>query len=175
MTVKIPNKFKALPLGGAFFLKKNIMIDLWQTIGGVSVKRAKLLSEGQVFIETFRNDAAFRVEMMNMIKIDQLRDRGVDETGEVIGYYSFVTSLINPEKQFNTHYTLDDTGDLLRSLFVSVTMDHFQLDWNDEKIQDQSWWSPQILGFTDENLEIISQRYFDNLGKIGFALLSNDL
>jgi len=151
------------------------MIDLWQTVPGVSVKRAKLLSEAKVWIDTFRNDTAFRQRMLNLIKQDQLRERGVDSDGEVIGYYSFTTSLINPKKAFNTHFTLDDTGELLRSMFLVVTLDYFQYEWDDEKIRDQDWWSPEILGLTDENLDIISAQYFERLSDIGWGILSDNL
>lgn len=151
------------------------MIDLRQTIAGVSVGRARLLSEGKVWIDTFRNDTAFRAWVLDLIKEDQLREQGIDEDGNVIGYYSFVTSLINPEKAFNTHYTLDDSGYLLRSLVMAVTMDYFELSWDDAKIQDQDWYTPEILGFTDENLEKIAEKFVERLGEVGFALLFENL
>lgn len=151
------------------------MIDLWDTVGGISVKRAKLLSEGKVWINTFRNDVQFRKWMLDLIRFDQLKARGVDEDENTIGFYSFVTSLINPEKKFNTHYTLEDSGDLYRSLFMIATVEYFQLDWDDQKIRDQDWWSETILGYTDENLEKISERYVEILAKDGFRLLSENL
>ena len=151
------------------------MIDMWQTVPGVSVKRAKLLSEGKVWIETFRNDTAFLRQMLELIRQDQLKERGVDEDGNVIGYYSFVTSLINPQKRFNTHYTLEDPGELYRSLFIAVTGTYFELNWDDEKIQDQDWYSERILGDTEENIDTIAAYYFDNLGRIGFEVLSKNL
>ena len=151
------------------------MIDMWQTVPGLSVKRAKLLSEGKVWIETFRNDTAFRREMLELIRKDQLKERGIDEDGNVIGYYSYVTSLINPKKRFNTHYTLEDTGELYRSLFIAVTGKHFELDWNDEKIKDQDWYSESILGYTEENIDKIAKYYFDNLARIGFEVLFKNI
>lgn len=151
------------------------MIDLWDTVGGISVKRAKLLSEGKVWINTFRNDVQFRKWMLDLIRFDQLKARGVDEDENTIGFYSFVTSLINPEKKFNTHYTLEDSGDLYRSLFMIATVEYFEIDWDDEKIRDQEWWSETILGYTDENLEKISERYVEILAKDGFRLLSENL
>ena len=151
------------------------MIGLWDTVGGISVKRAKLLSEGKVWINTFRNDVQFRKWMLDLIRFDQLKARGVDEDENTIGFYSFVTSLINPEKKFNTHYTLEDSGDLYRSLFMIATVEYFEIDWDDEKIRDQEWWSETILGYTDENLEKISERYVEILAKDGFSLLSENL
>ena len=109
------------------------MIDFWETIGGKSVKRARMLKEGDAWLKAFKYDQAFRRKVFDLIRVDQLKNRGVDEDGEVIGYYSYVTSLINPKKKFNTHYTLEDSGELFRSLLMNVSMDFIELDWDDEK------------------------------------------
>ena len=60
---------------------------------------------------------------MNWIRNDQLFDQGIDEDGNVIGYYSFVSEVINPEKMEGTPYTLYDSGDFYRSMFITVMTD----------------------------------------------------
>ena len=151
------------------------MIDFWQTIGGISAKRAMKLSEGDAWIKAFKYDQAFRRKAFDLIRVDQLKNRGVDEDGEVIGYYSFVTSLINPKKKFNTHYTLEDTGELFRSLLMNVTADFIELDWNDEKLLDQNWYDDKILGFTDENIEVIAQEFVHRLRTHAISVLFDNL
>lgn len=151
------------------------MIDFWQTVPGRSVARARLLSEGKVWIDTFRNDTRFREEILEYIRQDQLKQRGIDGAGEVIGYYSWVTSRINPEKRFNTHYTLEDTGQFYSSMFIVVTSEYFEITADSQKMEDQEWWRESILELTDENLEKISEKYLERLREYAVKLLFDNL
>lgn len=113
--------------------------------------------------------------ILDMIRDDQLKAEGVDANDEVIGFYSWTTSRLNPKKRFNTPYTLDDTGSFYKSMFVQVLVDRLIIDANSgtfTEMQEQEWWRDDILGLTDENLqkliEEVKQSYIDYARRILF-------
>ena len=139
------------------------MIDLKETEPYIRAKRAKtLLNEGIVWLDTFRNGQV-RKKILDWIRLDQLKARGVDANEEVIGFYSFLTSRINPQKRFNTHYTLEDTGDFYRSMFIQVLIDSLIIDANTEKMEDQEWWRDSIVDLTEDNLQRLADVYKEAL------------
>jgi hypothetical protein len=139
------------------------MIDLKATEPYIRAKRAKtLLNEGIVWLDTFRSGQV-RKKILDWIRLDQLKARGVDANEEVIGFYSFLTSRINPQKRFNTHYTLEDTGDFYRSMFIQVLIDSLIIDANTEKMEDQEWWRDSILYLTEDNLQRLADVYKEAL------------
>lgn len=139
------------------------MINLKVTEPYIRAKRAKnLLNEGIVWLDTFRSGQV-RKKILDWIRLDQLKARGVDANEEVIGFYSFLTSRINPQKRFNTHYTLEDTGDFYRSMFIQVLIDSLIIDANTEKMEDQEWWRDSILDLTEDNLQRLADVYKEAL------------
>lgn len=120
-------------------------------------------NDDQVWIECFTQD--LRKEIVRLIQEDQLTDKGVDEAGVVIGYYSYVTELITKgRKQEGEHFNLDDTGSFYRSMFVMPFRDSFVIDANSatfEEMKSQEWYRDEILGLTDENL----QKVIDKIGE----------
>jgi hypothetical protein len=139
------------------------MIDLKATEPYIRAKRAKtLLNEGIVWLDTFRSGQV-RKKILDWIRLDQLKARGVDANDEVIGFYSFLTSRINPQKRFNTHYTLEDTGDFYRSMFIQVLIDSLIIDANTEKMEDQEWWRDSIVDLTEDNLQRLADVYKEAL------------
>lgn len=146
------------------------------TIGNTSidnlVRRAKLLNEVVAWVQTF--DGKTKKQILDWIQEDQLRNKGIDKDGNVIGYYSLVTDFISKgKKQFNTHYTLFDTGDFYRSMYVSVFQTSIIIDADIQKIEEQKWFRNKILGLTDENLqkliEIIQTSFLDYARKTLFG------
>jgi hypothetical protein len=109
-------------------------------------------------------------QILDWIRYDQLFDKGIDSQGKIIGYYSMQTSRINPKKKFNTHYTMLDTGDLFRSMFVNVFLNEIRIDGNDEKLKDKQWYSKNIIALTDENITKlqakVKQSYINQLKEI---------
>ena len=81
--------------------------------------------------------------------------KGIDGTDQVIGYYSRLTSLINPKKKFNSPFTLFDTGDFYRSMYVRVLQNAIIIEADTQKMEEQSWFTDKILTLTDENLAIL--------------------
>ena len=122
------------------------------------VNRRRLLSESLIWFNTF--DSNLKNTILNWIRNDQLKAKGVDADGDVIGYYSLTTSFINNRKKFNTHYTLEDTGDFYRSMFVQVLSDRILIDANSNsyrEMQDQDWFTDRILNLTDGNLQLLKE------------------
>ncbi len=118
------------------------------------LRRSRLLSESLVWFDTF--DVSLRTKILNWIKQDQLTQQGVDSDGDVIGYYSLTTSFINPKKEFNTPFSLDNEGNFYRSMFMTVFLDRIVVDANSNSFNEmtqQEWFTDKILGLTDENIQ----------------------
>jgi len=137
--------------------------------------RRRLLSESLVWFNAF--DVNLKTFMLDLIREDQLSQKGVDADNDVIGYYSLTTSFINPIKKFNTHYTLEDKGDFFRSMFIQVLSDRVFADASSNsfrEMQDQEWYNNRILDWTNESIEKVKERllpyYIDTVRK---ALLGN--
>ena len=142
---------------------------------GEPYKRAKAaipqLKDGLVWIQTF-SSGQLRNQILNWIRDDQLTQKGIDKNNEVIGFYSLTTSFINPKKTFNTHFTLDDTGDFYRSMFITVLRDSLVIDADTLKMEDQNWWRNEILGLTDENLQRLIEIYKERIISHALKLLA---
>lgn len=122
------------------------------------VKRRRLLSDSLIWFELF--DPTMKQFMIDLVQRDQLKDKGIDADGDVIGFYSALTASINPIKKFNTHYTLEDTGDFYRSMFIQVLSDRVLIEANSQsfnEMQDQDWYSDRILNWTSENIQKIKE------------------
>ena len=138
------------------------------------LKRGRLLHDSVVWFEAFDTD--LKQTILDWIREDQLRSKGIDADGNVIGYYSLTTSLIDPSKPFNTHYTLDDKGDFFRSMFVTVFKDRIVIDANSDsftEMKEQDWYTDRILGLTDEHIkklkEEVKTKYIEIARRILFG------
>ena len=118
------------------------------------IARRRLLDEAVVWYNSF--DDPLKTKILDWIRQDQLFKKGIDADGEIIGRYSFATSLINPQKAFNTPFTLYDKGDFFRSMFVEVLRESLIIDATSssfKEMQTQEWFTNKILDLTNENLE----------------------
>jgi len=132
------------------------------------LRRFRLVQENIAWLNSF--DTLTKRQILDWIREDQLFERGIDSQGKIIGYYSMLTSRINPKKKFNTPYTLKDMGDLFRSMFVNVFLNEIRIDADDEKLKDKQWYSKNIIALTDENITKLQakvrQSYIDQLKEI---------
>lgn len=138
----------------------------------VMLRRAKSLSEVEAWLKTF--DTTTKKEILDFIRIDQLERDGVDSTGEIIGYYSYATELITKgRKQQGQHYTLLETGDFFRSMYIQVFQNEIFINGNTKKMENKEWFNNEIIGLTDENFrklkEIVKNSYIDYARKILFG------
>lgn len=123
--------------------------------------RAKQLSSSVAWFDAFTSSNELKEFILNAIRQDQLFDQGIDAKGDVIGYYSLTTSLINASKAFNTHYTLRDTGDFYASMYIVVLMDELLVVADADKMEDQKWWHTSILELTENNTNELANRLRD--------------
>lgn len=129
-------------------------MDIMQTKIGEVLNRAKQLSWDEAWLSAFDNK--LRSDILNYIKKDQLTERGVDETGNVIGTYSFLTELISQgRKQEGDHYTLEDTGAFYDSMMIVVTTQYIEITADAQKDDDNLFekYGTGIIGLTEENMD----------------------
>ena len=132
------------------------MVNVMDTEVGAVLKKTKLLFDAKIWFDSV--DSSVRRMILFMIQNDQLRKEGIDEDGDVIGWYSQLTEILSGgKKKFNTHYTLDDTGEFFRQMFVTVLNDSMIIDSNgaDKSNGDNLFnkYGEGIIGLTDENMD----------------------
>lgn len=108
-------------------------------------------------------DKDFQRLIISLNVYDQLYDKGIDSLGKSLGEYSIVT--IEGTKNFKgkiekgqpyDHITLNDTGEFYESFRVKLVGSDIIISAQTVKEDTdllKQW--PDILGLTDENLQII--------------------
>jgi hypothetical protein len=149
------------------------MIDVMSTGVGPILRRTKMLSDALIWIDSV--DGTVRRLILFLIQNEQLRKEGIDETGEVIGYYSELTQILSGgRKKFNTHYTLEDTGEFFRQMFVITLADSLVID-SDGADKDNGEnlfkkYGEGIIGLTDENMDklvaVLREKYYQNTREV---------
>ena len=115
------------------------------------------------------NDTAFQKWILDLIRIDQLFEQGIDSDNDVIGFYSYFTQLMNPEKQEGTPYTLKDSGAFYESFIITIFNDSFEVDADPIKIDSMTGeetnlffkYGENIIGITQENLQKLQSQIAD--------------
>jgi hypothetical protein len=136
-------------------------MDLMKTEIGVVLNRSRMmLHMRSIWLAVF-SDPAFKTQILNWIRQDQLFKRGIDGDGDEIGVYSEFTEMINPEKIAGTHYTLFDSGEFYKSMFItigigsdpSITFDADPIKIDDDGEKTNLFWKygENIIALTDEN------------------------
>lgn len=134
-------------------------------------KRRNFLLEVQAWKQSF--DKVTKDQILDWVKNDQLKNRGVDGKGEVIGYYSYATELITKgRKRQGDPYTLEDTGAFYASMEVEITDSLLYVTGNGRKGNDNLYtkYGDYITTLTDGNVEklkeIINQKIIDYVRKV---------
>ena len=151
-------------------------MDLNTTELGIILARAKSISSELIWRSVF-NDAKFREWILDLVRKDQLFNQGIDEDGDIIGFYSEWTELINPEKVAGTPYTLFDSGDFYKSMYLVVLKDSFVIDADPIKVDENGdvtdlfkKYGEGIIGLTDESKEKLAvemeQRFIQEYRKL---------
>jgi hypothetical protein len=127
-------------------------MDFMDTLIGVKLRKALRLSSSLAWYEAF--DQQLIKMILNWIQQDQLQ-KGIDEDGDIIGLYSEWTELINPEKIAGTPYTLEDTGDFYKSMYIVVLNDSIVIEADPIKGTDNLFYKygEGIIGLTEENMD----------------------
>ena len=151
-------------------------MGLMDTILGQKLLSVKALEE-TVFWQTAFNDPEFKKYILDLIRNDQLFEKGIDSDGDIIGYYSEWTEMMNPEKVAGTPYTLKDTGAFYESMIIYIYDNYIEIDADPIKKNQQGEednlfykYGENIIGLTEENLEKVSkkiaQKYRDEIIQI---------
>lgn len=114
-------------------------------------------------------DVEFRNKIVKWVQEYQFQ-KGLDIDGNIIGRYSKRTEQINPDKVKGTPFTLEDSGEFYRSMFVSVFADSIEVDGDVTKFEKSKWYDDRILGMTEETLVLFKQemkeKYIKNVREI---------
>ena len=95
-------------------------------------------------------------EIIRLVTVEQLYERGVDGNGESLGEYSEFTKQIKQlEGQRFDHITLNDTGEVYESFEVIVGQDSFTITANDNKGDKRLFdvYGEDVAGLTDESFD----------------------
>lgn len=149
------------------------MFDLMATDIGLLLNRARTLGSAFIWRKVMSDVTIQRKIIQDYIQEDQLFNKGVDEDSDIIGTYSYATQLINPEKIEGDPYTLKDTGDFYKSMYIVVLNDSIVIEANGLKTDEKGettdllqLYGNGILGLTDENktrlaMELIDRYYIE--------------
>ena len=144
-----------------------------QTAIDEHLKKTKLLFDSVAWLDAHTSQV--KEDVLNLIREAQLMREGVDENNEIIGTYSYMTELISGgRKQEGDPYNLNDTGEFFRSMYIKVLADSIIIDANYAKMEDQDWWSIDILGLTQENLQLYAEMVKENYIKYARKILELD-
>jgi hypothetical protein len=140
-------------------------MDLMETILGFTLRKYTRIPEEFLWRKVF-NDGAFRQWVLDLIRQDQLFEKGEDGDGDVIGTYSEFTESINPEKVAGTHYTLFDTGDFYQSFILYVYKNYIEIDANPIKINHKGEtenlfykYGEEIIALNQANLDKLREQF----------------
>lgn len=116
------------------------------------LQKAIMLDDSIAWFDTHSDEV--QEQIIDFVRYRQLEDEGTDANDNYIGFYSYWTEVFsNGAKRMGDPYTLKDTGEFYRSMFIKVLKDSIVIDADYEKMADQDWWKIDILGLNDENLE----------------------
>jgi hypothetical protein len=102
------------------------------------------------------SEKEFQTWILDLIRDDQLMEKGVDEKGKVIGTYSWATqNIYNSSKIEGEHYTLFDTGDFYKSMVILLGTNYFEIDADPIKENANLFtkYGEGVIGLTEESLE----------------------
>lgn len=136
------------------------------------LRRAKRISDIIFWYETF-NSAKTRDEIIDWIRIEQLNKKGVNADDEIIGLYSYASELISGGvKQEGTPYTLEDTGEFYRSMYMVILKDAIVFEANPIKGNDNLFekYGGNIVNLNKANREklrtLVKDKYIGQLKEI---------
>lgn len=138
--------------------------DIMQTVLGQKLTFVNLALTNRVIWLSVMRKPLLKTFILDLVRQDQLFDKGIDEDGDVIGEYSEYTEMINPEKVAGTHYTLKDTGEFFDSFYIDVFSSYFEINANPIKTDEDGdttnlffQYGEGIMGLTNESMDKLSR------------------
>ncbi len=115
------------------------------------------LNENQIINEILSNKE-FQQFIIDLNTEGQLFEKGIDSLGASLGDYTDFTKAVKRIKgQRLDHITLEDTGDFYKSFAIKVQNGGFLItaDGQKEDTNLLEEYGKEVLGLTDENLQIV--------------------
>jgi len=109
-------------------------------------------------ISNILRDAEFQRFIIDLNTEEQLFEQGIDSLGASLGDYTDFTKTVKSIKgQRIDHITLEDTGEFHKSFAIKVQNGGFLItaDGQKEDTNLLEEYGKEILGLTDENLQIV--------------------
>ncbi len=109
-------------------------------------------------ISNILRDAEFQRFIIDLNTEEQLFEKGIDSLGASLGDYTDFTKTVKSIKgQRIDHITLEDTGEFYKSFAIKVQNGGFLItaDGQKEDTNLLEEYGKEILGLTDENLQIV--------------------
>ncbi len=135
------------------------------------------LKPAEVWIRVFSDKNLQNKIIVEYIQQDQLFERGVDETGQIIGTYSAYTEyLTNGRKKEGEPYNLFDTGEFYKSMVILLGKDFFEVDADPIKENDNLFtkFGEGIIGLTGESKEKLRVELLERYDKEVRRILQGD-
>ena len=126
------------------------------------------LKPTEVWLRVFSDINLQNTIIVEYIQQDQLFERGVDESGEIIGFYSAYTEMLtNGRKKEGEPYNLFDTGDFYRSMVFLLGKDFFEIDADPIKENDNLFtkFGEGIIGLTEQSKEKLQMELLERYEK----------
>jgi hypothetical protein len=120
------------------------------------LRNTKILMDKDILWNHVFSDKDFQTWILDLIRDDQLMEKGVNEDGQIIGVYTrYTEELTNGRKKAGEPYNLFDTGDFYKSMLILLGTDYFEIDADPIKENTNLFtkYGEGIIGLTEESLE----------------------
>jgi hypothetical protein len=120
------------------------------------LRNTKILMDADIIWNHVFSDKDFQVWILDLIRDDQLTEKGVNEDGQIIGVYTrYTEELTNGRKKAGEPYNLFDTGDFYKSMVILLGTNYFEIDADPIKENANLFtkYGEGIIGLTEESLE----------------------
>ena len=119
----------------------------------------KTLKSKLIFRIVFQNNEV-QTFVLDLNRIGQLFEKGIDGDGSIIGLYSQTTEALNPSKKAGTPYNFKDTGEFFESYVLKIYDDGFTIKADTIKEEDD------LLDYSKTLLDLTNQSKNEIIKKI---------
>lgn len=113
------------------------------------------LKADQIVFDILQGDNDVKVEILDLNRIDQLFNQGIDSKNRLIGLYSISTEIISKgRKKAGTHFTLFDTGKFYESFKLIPFKGFFEIvaDGQKDNVNLFDKYGTELTGLTPESI-----------------------
>lgn len=126
------------------------------------------LDENVILFDILQNDNDVQVQILDLVRIDQLHEKGIDSANTIIGFYahdygdrgdvfdSGLRKVFGSPKRLGEHYNFLDTSDFFRSFKLMPAKGFFETFANGQK-EKENIFDKYGEGIKDHTLESIEK------------------